>query len=223
MSPARNYEEDLAAIDRDVAALFSLVRRATTSAVAAMVGGDRATGRTVVQRDSLIDSLYAEIEALTSLQFALQSPASLDMAYLLTVLRIVPELERSGDLAEHIGKQASRGAFDGLTPEINAMLKQIGQLVVEMWTVLEHAFDARTAHVIQTTTPTYEILEELHGDLMAEVIASKTATPIAIEIALTARYLDRLRAHAFQIGRRVERLRPDVPRRTSPFIRPSAQ
>jgi phosphate transport system protein len=214
MSSVRNYEEDLAAIDRDVVALFSMVRRAVSSAVIAMVNGDRAAGRTVMERDSLIDSLYGEIEQLARMQFALQSPVSLDMAYLLTVLRIVPELERSGDLAEHVGKQAARGSFDDLAPEVAMMLERIGQLVVEMWTRLERAFDVRDAQIVGPNKQTRELLEDLHGHLMAEVVASETATPTAIEIALAARYLDRLGAHAFQVGRRIQLLRPDVPRRS---------
>ncbi len=214
MSSARNYEEDLAAIDRDVVALFSMVRRAVTSAVAAMVHGDRATGQTVVERDSLIDSLYREIEELARLQFALQSPASLDMAYLLTVLRIVPELERSGDLAEHVGKQAARGAFDGLATGISDILKQVGEMVAEMWTLLEAAFESRHFQAIETFPDASESLQALHQHLMTELVESSTTTPVAIEIALTARYLDRLNAHAFHIGRRVQALRPGIPRRS---------
>jgi phosphate transport system protein len=214
MSSVRNYEEDLAAIDRDVVALFSMVRRAVSSAVVAMVKGDRAIGRTVVERDALIDSLYGEIEELARLQFTLQSPVSLDMAYLLTILRIVPELERSGDLAEHIGKQAARGAFDGLANETALLLTRVGELVAEVWTSVENAFDVRDVRGIESIATSRGVLAELHEHLMEEVIASKPPTPVAIEIALTARYLDRLSAHAYQIGRRVELLRPDVPRRS---------
>jgi phosphate transport system protein len=213
MSSVRNYEEDLAAIDRDVVALFSMVRRAVASAVVAMVEGDRVAGRTVVERDSLIDSLYGEIEELARLQFSLQSPASLDMAYLLTVLRIVPELERSGDLAEHIGKQAARGAFDGLSSEIASILERIGHLVVEMWTLVEIAFLVRGGQAVDSIAQTHGPRDQLYQELMDEVIASKTPTPGAIEIALAGRYLDRLGAHAHQIGKRVQGLRPDVPRR----------
>jgi phosphate transport system protein len=219
MASGRNYEKDLLTIDHDVTALFSLVQRAVASAVDAMTQGNRAVARVVarrvVERDALIDSLYGEIEDLACLQFVLQAPAALDMAYLLTVLRIVPELERSGDLAEHVGKQAARGTFDGLAPEIQQILERAGQLVVAMWTALDAAYLGRDTLVGDALKPTQQLVDELHEHLIAELVASKTATPMAIEIALTARYLNRLAAHAALVGRRVQLLRPDVPRRSS--------
>jgi phosphate transport system protein len=220
MAPARNYEEDLVTIDHDVAALFSLVQRAVASAVNAMSQDNRVVARTVVERDALIDSLYGEIEDLACLQFALQAPAALDMAYLLTVLRIVPELERSGDLAEHVGKQAARGAFTDLSPAIQSMLNQAGELVVQMWTELAGAYQNRDARVGDSLRPPQQSADELHEQLIAEIVAGKTESPLAIELALTARYLNRLAAHAAQIGRRVQSLRPDVPRRPSSQYRP---
>jgi phosphate transport system protein len=211
----RNYEQDLADIDRDVAALFSLVRHAVTSAVHAMVAGDRAIGHTVVERDSLIDSLYVEIETLARLQFALQSPASLDMSYLLTVLRIVPELERSGDLAEHIGKQAARGSFDAVPDDVRRVLVRLGDIVVSMWGLVEAAFNTREAVHLEDLKAWFDSVDSVHEHFIAEVVAGDVTTPLAIEMALSGRYLSRLCAHAFQIGRRMQPLRPDVPRRTS--------
>ena len=39
-----------------------------------------------------------------------------DLRYLLTVVRVVPELERSGDLAQHIAVRGTKGLADQLSP-----------------------------------------------------------------------------------------------------------
>ena len=56
--------------------------------------------------------LEADIERL----LLLQAPVAGELRYALALIRIVPELERSGDLAEHIAKRAGTGLAAQLTP-----------------------------------------------------------------------------------------------------------
>jgi phosphate uptake regulator len=52
--------------------------------------------------------LYLEVEDLACKMMLLQAPVGPDLRFLLTVLRVVPELERSHDLVMQI---AGRGAL----------------------------------------------------------------------------------------------------------------
>ena len=56
--------------------------------------------------------LEGDIERL----LLLQAPVAGELRYALAIIRIVPELERSGDLAEHIAKRAGSGLAAQLTP-----------------------------------------------------------------------------------------------------------
>lgn len=210
----RNYESDLQRIDREVATLFSLVGHAVASGIQSMIDDDRTVGQTVVDRDALIDSLYGEIEDLARLQFALNAPAALDMKFLVTVLRIVPELERSGDLAEHLGRRAVLGIFEGVGPRLKSMLERMGRIVATMWTGLADAYELRDASIEAAFRRLDEEVDELHVDLMAEIIETEgLGTRMAIELALTCRFLERLGDHAVHIARRVGALTVGVPAR----------
>src|SRR5207302_9643585 len=79
-------------------------------------------------------------------QLILQSPMAHDLRFLLCVLRMVPELERSGDLAEHIAQRAARGLAGELTPRLRGMIEQMGEVNVEMWRLASDAFVERNAH-----------------------------------------------------------------------------
>ncbi len=58
------------------------------------------------ERDQAIDALYRDIEHLVSREILLQAPVASDLRFLLSVLRIAPELERSHDLVCHIAARA---------------------------------------------------------------------------------------------------------------------
>src|SRR4051794_41949986 len=84
-------------------------------------------------RDDVIDDLYREAEELIQQSLARQSPMAADLRFLVSVMRIVPELERSHDLAEHIARRAVRGLTSGLSPRVRGLLEQMGRVGVEMW------------------------------------------------------------------------------------------
>ena len=99
---------ELAEIHAKVSELFALVADGVVAATDALLSGDRDSAMGLIASDVLVDELYLEIEELVQRQFALQAPVANDMRYLLGMLRIVPELERSGD--SYLG-QTSRPTF----------------------------------------------------------------------------------------------------------------
>src|SRR3954467_199871 len=127
------FHKDLEEIDQKVVQLFALVAEGVAKATDAFLASDREAAESLADADAVIDELYAEVEVLVQRQFALQAPMARDMRFLLSVLRIVPELERSGDLAEHIAARATRGVSDNITPRIRGLIEQMGHIDTQMW------------------------------------------------------------------------------------------
>src|SRR4051794_27480863 len=119
-------------IDGKVVQLFALVGEGLAAATDALLSGDVEMARALMERDDLIDSLYLDVEKLVQHQLALQSPMATDLRFLVSVMRIVPELERSHDLAEHIARRATRLTGE-LTPRMRGIVGQMGAIGVEMW------------------------------------------------------------------------------------------
>ena len=59
-------------------------------------------------RERAVDALYGEAEELASREVLLQAPVAADLRFLLSVLRVAPELERSHDLVMQIASAAAR-------------------------------------------------------------------------------------------------------------------
>src|SRR5436309_9802541 len=137
------FHKDLEEIDQKVVQLFALVAESVAKATDAFLANDREAAESLVDADAVIDELYTDVEELVQRQFALQSPMAKDMRFLLSVLRIVPELERSGDLAEHIAQRAARGLSTALTPRIRGLVEQMGRVGSEMWREAADAYADR--------------------------------------------------------------------------------
>src|SRR5436190_8980541 len=119
-------------IDSHVVQLLALVAEGLAAATDALLSGDSDIARALMEREDLVGALYRDVERLVQLQLARQSPMATDLRFLRTVLRIVPELERSHDLAEHIARRATRLTGE-LSPRVRGMVEQMGAIGVEMW------------------------------------------------------------------------------------------
>ena len=200
------FHRDLDEIDVKVRQLFALVGEGLAGATDAFLAGDHDAAKALVDRDQLIDALYADVELLVQKQFALQSPMAQDMRFLLSVLRIVPELERSGDLAEHIAQRAVRGLSGELTPRLRGLIEQMGRVGNEMWRDAADAYEQRSATAAAALRERDDELDELHVSLTAELVSGKLSVPVALEMALVARFYERLGDHAVNVAERVRYL-----------------
>ena len=198
----REFHRDLKEIDEKVVRLFALVSEGLAAATEALLASDREAARALVARDQVVDSLYADIEALVQHQFALQAPMARDLRFLLTVLRIVPELERSADLAEHIAQRAARGLASELTPRIRGLIEEMSRLGVEMWRAVADAY-VEQSDVSDAIDEEDDVLDDLHVSLTAELVSGRLSVPVALEMALIARFYERLGDHAVNVANRV--------------------
>ncbi len=200
------FHRELQKIDQQVRQLFALVSEGVAGATDALLAGDREAARDLVARDAMLDELYVDVEGVVQRQFALQAPLATDLRFLLSVLRIVPELERSGDLAEHIAQRAARGITGELTPRLRGLIQQMGRVGVQLWQATARAYDERDPAAAQRLRELDDELDDLHVSFIAELASGKVSVPVAIELALVGRFYERLGDHAVNIAARVRYL-----------------
>lgn len=172
----------------------------------ALLTGDRDAARDLVERDRFLDELYVDVEDVVQRQFALQAPLATDLRFLLSVLRIVPELERSGDLAEHIAQRAARGITGELTPRLRGLIESMGRVGVQLWQGAAVAYEQRQPDAAERLRERDNELDDLHVSFIAELASGKVSVPVAIELALVGRFYERLGDHAVNIAARVHYL-----------------
>jgi phosphate transport system protein len=197
------YHRQLEEINGKVIQLFALVGEGLAAATEALLSGDREMAMALMQRDDLIDSLYRHVEGLVNHELALQAPLARDLRFLLSTLRVVPELERSHDLVEHIARRGIRGLRDDLTPRTRGLIEQMGKVGVEMWRAAADSWFERNAEAYSLIKLRDDEMDELHTNLTAELASGGTSLPVAMDMALVARFYERLGDHAVNIAHRV--------------------
>jgi len=186
--------------------LFALVTESLAAATDSLLSGDRDEAMVIKQRDHIIDDLNEDLQEIVERNLLLQAPVASELRFLLSVLRIVPELERSGDLAEHIASRAAKGLGSDLTPAVRGYIEKMGNLGVSMWRAAADAYADRDGAAAERIDELDDQLDDLHDEL-AEILA-KGELPIrpALEMALVARFYERLGDHALHITERVSYL-----------------
>jgi phosphate transport system protein len=185
-----------------VLVLFGQVTEALAQATSALLGGDTELGQAVVDADRVIDEQTAAVEELVWAEISSQSPAPARLRHLVAVLLVLPELERSADLAEHIAQRAVAHVGSDMTPVSRGIVQRMSEVAIEMWR------SATTAYANRSTdgTDLHEADEELdilHDRLTAEVATGAMRAPVAAQVTLLARFYERLGDHAVNLSRRI--------------------
>ena len=197
------FHKKLEEVEEKTQQLFGLVIEAVAGATEAFLSGDREAAQAVVKRDKELDRLDREVETLILQLFALQSPMAGDLRFLLSVLRVAPELERSGDLAKKIAQRATRGVATDLTPRMRGMIEQMGNVAVEMWRMSADAFANRDVDLAKQVEERDDELDELHMAMLADLVTGTVPVGVALEMALVDRFFERLGDHAEKVANRV--------------------
>jgi len=198
----RESDRELEAIEAKVIELFAMVAEDLPGATEALLTGNNEVLRVLAEREQVIDALYPEIEKLVNREILLQAPVESDLRFLLSVLRIVPELERSHDLVVQIGARANILTAD-LSPRCRGLVERMGALVSEMWRQAADSWYQRDRSAAETLDGRNEEMDKLHSSLIAELASGRMALPVTMEMTLVARFYERLGDHAVNIARRV--------------------
>ncbi|MGD0375459.1 MAG: phosphate signaling complex protein PhoU [Streptosporangiaceae bacterium] len=199
----QEFQRDLEAIEAKVIELFAMVAEDLPGATDALLSGNDDVIQTLAEREKVIDALYPEIENLVTREIALQAPVASDLRFLLSVLRIVPELERSHDLVMDIARRANHSLSQDLSPRSRGLVEGMGNLASIMWRQAADSWYQRDRAAAVALSELDNDMDDLHAGLVAELASGQMAIPVTMEMTLVARFYERLGAHAVNIARRV--------------------
>ena len=200
------FHDELDGIGTTLLQMAGLVKVAMNDATSALLTVDLNNAEKVIAADDVIDEIQHELDARTIDLIARQQPVASDLRTLVTSLRISADLERMGDLAHHVAKQArmrypNSAVPAELVPTITAMGLVADKIVDKLSSVMEHR---DTVRALEIETDDDE-MDKLHRELIGILLADNWPHGIetAIDITLLGRYYERFADHAVSISRRV--------------------
>ena len=199
----QEFQRDLETIETKVIELFAMVAEDLPGATHALLSGNNEVLQVLTERERAIDSLYPEIEDLANREILLQAPVAADLRFLLSVLRIVPELERTHDLVMQIASRANHILGEDLSVRSRGLVERMGSLASEMWRQAADSWYQRDRSIAAILDERDDEMDELHASLIAEIASGGMSLPVTMEMTLVAHFYERLGDHAVNIARRV--------------------
>jgi len=197
------FQADLNEVSRLLVTMAEAVRAAMRKATTALLTADLKAAQTVIERDVEVDTIYRQVETKVADTIARQAPVASDLRMVITALHISADLERMGDLAEHVAKTAKRRHPSPAVPaELRPVFKKMAEVadrMAEEITGLLAKPDAELAAKLETADDEMDDLErELFKVLLHDDWPYGAET--AIDGALLGRFYERYADHAVNVG-----------------------
>jgi phosphate transport system protein len=183
----QEFDRELEAIEAQVIGLFAMVAEDLPQATDALLSGNSEAVRALTERDLVIDALYPQIEDLADHQILRQQPVASDLRLLISVLRVVPELERSHDLIVDIARRGNLILSEDLSPRTRGLIEHMGSLASDMWHRAVDCWSQRDRSAAVALGQRDDEMGELYASLMAELASGAMTIPVTMEMALVAR------------------------------------
>ena len=203
----KQFHEELAEINADVIRLGAMASEAIEAATSSMLDADLGAVEHVVAHDHELDDLTHSIEDRTYLLLARQQPMAVDLRTLVTVLRVIHELERVGDLMVNVAKATRRLYPHALDPKIRGHIDRMREQAGVQVRLAVETFAARDPARASALSDMDDVMDDLQKDLFRAIFASpnddEAAIQRAVQIALVGRYFERVADHAVNVAERV--------------------
>lgn len=190
-------------IEHQVAQVFSLVTEVLAEATDALLGGEPAEGSRVVAADESVDEQTGSLSEAIWVELKRLLPDNEETRRLVELLLVLPELERSADLAEHIAQRAVGNIGPSMSPQARGIVQRMSEVALEMWRAATRSYVDRTASWSAMDQADDE-LDILHHRLTKEVARAAMPQDIAAQVTLLGRFYERLGDHAVNLARRIE-------------------
>lgn len=201
------FHDELRELCEDVVRLGAMATEAVQAGTNAFLEADLGAAERVVADDKAMDELMASIESRAYLLLARQQPMAVDLRMLVTILRIIHELERVGDYMVNVAKATRRLYPYELPPKIRGIVHRMREQAVAQTRVAVEAFAQRDPARAAALSDMDDVMDDLQKDLFRTIFASEArdeaAIQRAVQIALVGRYFERVADHAVNTGERV--------------------
>ena len=192
-----HLDAELQLLKAEAVAMWNLVAQQLKKANQSLIQFDRDLAREVVLSEKRVNAYELKIDRDCENIFALFNPLAVDLRYVLAILKINNNLERTGDIAEGIGKfiVSTDAPFDKKLLEETRVLKMFEEAHLMLLDVLR-AFETEDTALARSIFKKDELLDEINHSarsIVADYIRRNgDKVEQALNILSTIRKLERV-------------------------------
>ncbi|MGZ4978877.1 MAG: phosphate signaling complex protein PhoU [Methylobacter sp.] len=197
------FNKELEDVRNKVLTMGGLVEQQIELAVTAFSTGDVEMAELVIKQDNQVDALEMAIDQECMQILALRQPAAFDLRLLITVIKVINELERVGDMAERIAEMAIQLSSVDNKHDQYYELEHMAELVQEMLHGALDVFARMNVEDVTSITGLDENVDREYGSIIRQLITKMMEDPRNItrmlDVLWIARSLERIGDHACNV------------------------
>jgi phosphate transport system protein len=203
------FHEELEELIIEVVRLGALACGAIEAGTQALLDADLSAVERVISADKdELDPLTHSIEQRACLLLARQQPMAVDLRTLVTILRVIHEIERVGDLMVKVAKSTRRLYPTQLDPKVRGIIDRMRDQAREQLQAAVDALAQRDLGKSAALPDMDDVMDDLQRDLFQAIFSTvptdEGRLQTAVNIALVGRHFERMADHAVNIAERVE-------------------
>jgi phosphate transport system protein len=222
LQPLRQrFRDDLEQLRLQVEVMALRVADAISGAHCILETGDTALAARVVASDDDVDAMCVSLTEKCYDLIGRETPVASDLRLVVSVIRIIEELERVGDLALRVVKAVDDHAMLTAHPPIQRTLVAMAEVADESFAIALTAWSTRSFERTNELLARDELIDSHYSVLTRQLLALRgsDAPGVAIHAVLIGRALERISDHAVVIGERVGYLLTGDPRYLASEVR----
>jgi phosphate transport system protein len=200
-----HLEQDLENARAKIFEMADLVIESVVKAVDSLKKCDAKAAQKVIDDDSILDELENTIDEMCIRILVTKQPAAIHLRLVLAMLKINTDLERIGDLATSIAKEAKK--FEGRSlfkspVDIARMTSIAIEMIKESFVSISEKNVALAKEVIDKDNEIDDLNIQIYRELLSYMAENPKIISDALSLTMVAKTIERIGDHATNIAER---------------------
>jgi phosphate transport system protein len=203
----KSFHHLLDEVHDDIVRLGQVVIDMIPRATRVLLDSDLEGADLLIRSDDELDAKSLDAEDLCLRLLALQQPMAGDLRAVVAALKMVGEIERAGDLVVNIAKGSRRIYGRPMDPKLRGLISKMAEQAERLFSSAVDSYHTRDVALASALDDMDSLLDQLQRDFIQAIFESHAAGTIdlqvAIQLAVVARFYERIGDHAVNLGERV--------------------
>jgi phosphate transport system protein len=199
----RHFTVELEELNNKLLQMAGLVETAISRSVRALSEQNPELAEQVIRDEPLINKMEMEIDGMATRLLALRQPVARDLRFLTSALKINTDLERIGDLAQHIAERSLSLMHHPLVKpmfDIPDMASRVQSMLLKCLDAFVKGDEALARSVLMADDEIDRMRDSIYDELVATMQRDPGEVPAAVDLIFVARNLERIGDHATNIA-----------------------
>jgi len=199
----RVFSVELEELNNKLLEMSGLVESAISRSIRALIDQDKELAEQVIRDEPRINKMEMEIDGMVTRLLALRQPVAKDLRFLTSALKINTDLERIGDLAQHIAERSLSLMHHPLVKpmvDIPRMASLVQSMLLKCLEAFVNGDEALARSVLMADDEVDKLRDAVYAELVATMERDPGIIPAAIGLIFVARNLERIGDHATNIA-----------------------